>query len=159
MTREEKLAGLAYRLDEIYADNPSAAQPVVESSQPALYTPQTMKASQTNRQPAAQTVQQSAAVTEYRQDAEENPNLGQRLVNIFKGATGSSAANYTDALRANYEAGQGGRTQRMMTDLRDIEWGLAQAMYAQGQDAANPANANAVAEWQRKLDAYATTRR
>lgn len=65
MTREEKLAGLAYRLDEIYADNPSAAQPVVESSQPALYTPQTMKASQTNRQPAAQTVQQSAAVAEF----------------------------------------------------------------------------------------------
>lgn len=157
MTREEKLAGLAYRLDEIYADNPSAAQPVVESSHPALYTPQTMKASQTDRQPAAQTVQQSAAVAEYKQDAEENPTRGQRLANIFKGATGSSAASYADALRANYESGQGGRTQRMMTDLRDIEWGLAQAMYAQGQDAANPANANAVAEWQRKLDAYTTT--
>lgn len=157
MTREEKLAGLAYRLDEIYKDSPSDAQPTVESSQPALYTPQAMKASQTNRPPAAQTVQQSAAVADFQQDAEENPTLGQRLVNIFKGATGSSAASYTDALRANYEAGQGGRTQRMMTELRDIEWGLAQAMYAQGQDAANPANANAVAEWQRKLDAYATT--
>lgn len=157
MTREEKLANLANRLDEIYKDYPSAAQPTVDSSQPTLYNPHAMKASQTNRQPAAQTVQQSAAVAEYKQDAEENPTLGQRLVNIFKGATGSSAASYTDALRANYESGQGGRTQRMMTDLRDIEWGLAQAMYAQGQDAANPANANAVAEWQRKLDAYATT--
>ena len=104
-------------------------------------------------------VKPTTAESDRKMRSADDITFWQRVLNTGEGGAKRSAAQATDALRAQYEATQGGRTQRTMDELRDIEWAVANAKHAYdtAQDAgAKRGSKNELDANLRKLEAYAT---
>lgn len=86
----------------------------------------------------------------------EKPAAGNRVGNVVSGALKTSAGQYAGAARAQYEAGQGGRTQRNVEQMKELQWAVAKAKADYDSAVAAGQSPGMVQASKNELDTYTT---